>query len=139
MLRTAPFCMVFLMDSILSPDAQSDKLMTTKSVILVSLLSPITSKPASLGRIKTSHPEVIYSHQVFHASKVLFLVACRDRPTVPGDLGGIFCSCPIQRIGQSGPSNPEEPSKPNGKRNTNEGYVQPSRARISLFWMPENL
>ena len=44
-----------------------------------------------------------------------------------------------QRLGQSSPSNPEKPSKPNGKRNSNEGCVQPGRARIRLFWMPENL
>ena len=29
------------------------------------LLSPVTSKPASRGRIKTGHSEVLYSFQVF--------------------------------------------------------------------------
>ena len=32
--------------------------------LIQSILSPVTSKPASRGRIKTGHSEVLYSYQV---------------------------------------------------------------------------
>ena len=51
-------------ESLNADEISRGKLLKRDAGGVIKKLSPVTSKPASQGRIKTSHSEVLYSYQI---------------------------------------------------------------------------